>query len=263
MKAMMPILGKILNATLGILLLILPIQSACTLSADLSQAKISDCVILLHGLGRTSDSMEDMAAALEAAGFNALNLDYPSREHPIENLAREAIERGLHQCRNQGGKKIHFVTHSMRGILVRYYLSRHVIQELGRVVMLSPPNQGSEAVDVLKDDPFYQWILGTAGQQLGTDPEALVFRFGPVTYPVGIITGNKSTWFDTWLSDDIPGDDDGKVSVERAKVEGMSDFLVLPHGHTFIMNNQEVIEQTIYFLQHGRFQTRGKTDDKP
>jgi len=257
MKAIIPILGNILTSALGSLLLILP---ACPLSADAGKAKSSDCVILLHGLGRTSDSMDDMAAALKAAGFNALNLDYPSREHPIETLAIEAIERGLHQCRNKGGKKVHFVTHSMGGILVRYYLNRHVIPELGRVVMLSPPNQGSEAADELKDNTFYQWYFGPAGQQLGTDPEALVFRLGPVTYPVGIITGNKPTWFDAWLSDDIPGDDDGKVAVERAKVEGMSDFLVVPYGHTFIMNSQEVIEQTIYFLRHSRFQTRKKMD---
>jgi len=250
-----PALSNILRPALRSLLLTLLVLSVGFLATDvLAQAQSRDCVILLHGLGRTADSMDDMAEALQSAGYITINMDYPSREFPIEKLAVDTITSGIQQFRSRSKGRIHFVTHSMGGILVRYYLTQSKVPELGRVVMLSPPNQGSEVVDKLKDKSFYQWSFGPAGQQLGTKPDGFVFGLGPVTYPVGIITGSEHNLFDTWSSGQIPGDNDGKVSVERAKVEGMSDLLVLPHDHTSIMNQKDVIEQTIHFLRHGRFQ---------
>jgi pimeloyl-ACP methyl ester carboxylesterase len=143
------------------------------------------CVILLHGLGRTDRSMNVMAEALASAGYATSNLDYPSRDAPVEKLALDAIPRGLGRCRALEARRIHFVTHSMGGILVRYYLSQKSIAELGRVVMLSPPNQGSEVTDALQDTAFYQWHNGPAGQQLGTGSDSFVLQLGPVDYPVG------------------------------------------------------------------------------
>jgi len=212
------------------------------------------CVVLLHGLARTSNSMDAMDEALNAAGYRTANIDYPSTEKLIEALAMAAVPEGLGRCRQAGAAQIHFVTHSMGGILLRYYLTNEKIQELGRTVMLSPPNQGSEVTDRLKDTSIYQWVNGPAGQQLGTGPDGIAQRLPPVDYPVGIITGSEASFFDAVFSDMIPGEDDGKVAVERAKVEGMADFLVLPYGHTFIMEEEEVIGQVLYFLEHGSFQ---------
>lgn len=219
--------------------------------------KAVECVILLHGLGRTSRSMEKMAQALEGAGYHTVNIDYPSREFPIEQLAEQSIPQALQQCHAMDARSIYFVTHSMGGILVRYYLTKKAVRGLGRVVMLSPPNKGSEVTDALHDTAFYQWFNGPAGQQLGTGPGSFVVRLGPVDYPVGIITGNAHAMFDSWLADLIPGPNDGKVSVERAKVDGMTDFLVLPYAHPFIMEEDEVIEQTVQFLRHGKFKHEG------
>jgi pimeloyl-ACP methyl ester carboxylesterase len=215
-----------------------------------------ECVILLHGLGRTSRSLNKMADALEAAGFKPVNLDYPSRKKTIQELALDTMERGLDRCTRMQARTVHFVTHSMGGVLVRYYLTRHRPENLGRVVMLSPPNRGSEAADHLQDSALYRWFNGPAGQQLVTGPEGLPEQLGPIDFPLGIITGNQHSFFDAWLADVIPGTDDGKVSVERAKVEGMADFLVLPYSHPFIMNAEEVIKQTLQFLRGGRFGTR-------
>jgi pimeloyl-ACP methyl ester carboxylesterase len=219
----------------------------------------SECVILLHGLGRTSRSLSKMADALQAAGFGPVNLDYPSRKKTIQNLAMETIGRGLSRCAGMQARTIHFVTHSMGGVLVRYYLSRNRPENLGRVVMLSPPNQGSEAADHLRESALYEWFNGPAGQQLVTGPEGLPAQLGPVDFALGIITGNQHSFFDAWLADVIPGTDDGKVSVERAKVEGMADFLMLPYSHPFIMNANEVIEQTLHFLRNGRFDARSQS----
>ena len=147
--------------------------------------------------------------------------------------------------------RVHFVTHSMGGILVRFYLANHRLVNLGRVVMLSPPNQGSETVDKLANMPGFGWLNGPAGQQLGTDENSLPNRLGPADFELGIITGNRS--INLILSTMIPGPDDGKVAVERAKLAGMADFLVVPHSHPFIMKKPLVIEQTQFFLEHGRF----------
>jgi pimeloyl-ACP methyl ester carboxylesterase len=239
---------------LGFLLLALPTVDADPKSEPATKGP--ECVILLHGLGRTSRSLNKMADALQAAGFRAVNLDYPSRKKTIEELAPETIERGLSRCAKMRASTVHFVTHSMGGVLVRYYISHHRPENLGRVVMLSPPNRGSEAADHLRDTALYKWFNGPAGQQLVTGPGGLPEQLGPVDFPLGIITGNQHSFFDAWLADVIPGTDDGKVSVERAKVEGMADFLVLPYSHPFIMNAQEVIDQTLHFLRGGRFDAR-------
>jgi pimeloyl-ACP methyl ester carboxylesterase len=225
-------------------------DQAAAVAAPVDEGAV-ECVILLHGLARTDASMEKLAAALNADGYHVENIDYPSREYPVERLAMEYVGRAIESCRRYSPQTIHFVAHSLGGILVRYYLAHRQVEELGRVVMLSPPNHGSEVVDILGQLPGFYALNGPAGQQLGTDDNSLPNRIGPVDYSVGIITGSRS--INLILSLLIPGDDDGKVSIERAKLEGMADFLVVPHTHPFIMTSDRVIRQTMEFLQHGRF----------
>jgi len=212
-----------------------------------------ECVILLHGLGRTNSSLSKMAEALIERGFVIANIDYPSRKKTIEQLAYEAVPEGVAICQKANASRIHFVTHSMGGIVVRYYLAQETLKNLGRVVMLSPPNQGSLLVDEIADWDMYKWFNGPAGQQLGTGVDSIPLSLGPVSYETGIITGNIHSFFDAWAAEIIPREDDGKVSIDHAKVAGMADFLVLPHAHTFIMNKAEVIRQTLFFLLNGRF----------
>ncbi len=220
------------------------------------QPRYSDSVILLHGLGRTRYSMSKMESALKTEGYRVINLDYPSRKKSISALADETIRRGIEESYQHQANKVHFVTHSMGGILLRDYLSRNSIEKLGHTVMLSPPNKGSEVVDSLRTKFFFKWILGPAGQELGTDKESKPKNLDKVDFPVGIITGNKNAIFDGYFSNLIPGEVDGKVSVESAKVEGMVDFLVTANKHTFIMTDAEVIKQTIHFLKKGHFNRR-------
>ncbi len=214
-------------------------------------AEVNEAVILLHGLGRTKRSMAKLEHRLSDEGFRVFNMGYPSRLKKIETLAVETIPEAVSRCRKWGASQIHFVTHSMGGILVRYYLREKQIPELGRVVMLSPPNGGSEVVDKIGGSFIFKWYNGPAGQQLGTDSNSMPNRLGAVDFELGIITGDRS--INLFLSRLIPGVDDGKVAVEKAKVAGMKDFLVIHATHPFIMRNNTAMSQTIAFLKTGRF----------
>ncbi len=213
-------------------------------------------VVLLHGLARTGRSMRKMAEGLAEEGFEPHNVDYPSRKHTIEYFAEGILHQALEPIRWRPGSRIHFVTHSLGGIIVRYFLKHHEMNNLGRVVMLTPPNQGSELADLLKDAPVFKMSHGPAGQQLGT-ADNFLRKLGPVRFDLGVIAGQKS--LDPVSSRILSGPNDGRVAVERTKVPGMKDFLVVPFSHTFIMRHKEVIDQVVHFLRHGAFRHDGQS----
>ena len=221
------------------------------------QASRTEFVLLLHGLGRTSRSMRPVERRLAASGYAAVNIDYPSRKHPIDYLADVVLDKAIEPFKNVPQAKFHFVTHSLGGIIVRYYLKHHPLEGLGRVVMLSPPNQGSEVVDRLKETFFFKKTHGPAGQQLSASANDFLRELGPVGFELGVITGDRA--YEPWAPLLISGPNDGKVSVERAKVRGMKDLLVLPCSHTFIMRRADVISQVLYFLAHGVFDHKSVT----
>lgn len=200
--------------------------------------------------------MQKIATAFEQKGYRVANIDYPSREHPIEELAPMAIKDGLAGCSE--ASTVHFVAHSLGGILVRYYLENESIPELGRVVMIAPPNQGSEVVDDYRNVPGFAGFNGPAGLQLGTDDDGIVSELGPVNFELGVIAGTASV--NLILSQSLPNPDDGKVSVESTKVEGMSDFVQVRRSHPFIMRADEVIDYAIRFVQQGAFAETSAND---
>jgi len=221
-----------------------------------SIASASECVVLLHGLARSSMSMNKMQRGLENAGYETANIDYPSRDHTVEKLAEIAVPEGLAACRVADGvTRIHFVTHSLGGILVRQYLSKHEIAELGRVVMLGPPNQGSAAVDELGEVPGFDWLNGPAGRQLGKGAESVPLRLGPADFELGVIAGNRT--IDPITSAVLEDPDDGRVSVADTRLEGMADFVVVDHSHAFMMRMRRPIELTKTFLETGTFGESG------
>ena len=215
-----------------------------------------DQVVLVHGLGRTDRSMLRLQYHLEQRGYRVTRIRYLSREERIETLVREELADKLRECCSDPAIRVHFVTHSMGGILVRYYLANQEMENLGRVVMLSPPNRGSELADWVGRSPILRELLGPSARQLGTDSASVPLKLGGVDYELGIITGDRS--LNPFFSDIIPGEDDGKVSVEGAKVAGMTDFIVVPYSHSYIMMRKEVIDQVIQFLERGMFDHRAE-----
>lgn len=213
-------------------------------------ALAEDYVVVLHGIARTWRSMRSLSKFLETQGYAVLNVDYPSRRLSLESLV-QYVQEEVAAFNQDSKRKIHFVGYSLGGLLARGVIHRHRPANLGRVVQLAPPNQGSEVADFWKNNFLYQWIFGPAGQELGVEDKSFARILGPVDYELGIIAGSRP--WDPFSSAMIEGTNDGKVSVESTKVAGLTDHIIIPVSHTFIICRAEVHRQTVHFLKNGKF----------
>ncbi len=209
------------------------LRAGFTPVTDPTAKPAGETVVLLHGLGLGSWAMKRFEIALRRDGYEVVNLSYPSRTMPLEQLADQWLPRVLHENDADTATQLHFVTHSMGGILLRLWLRDQTATttnyqfptpnysgRLGRIVMLAPPNAGSEVVDRLIDFPPFRWITSVNGRRLGTGPDSLPRLLGPWTSTgrLGIIAGNRpfNPLFSAWMG----GPNDGKVSVASAQLEG-------------------------------------------
>ncbi len=212
-----------------------------------------DLVVLLHGLARSNAVMWLLASRLEDAGFQVRRVGYSSLNRSPEQMLEE-VRGQIDACCAAHRRRVHFVGHSMGGLLIRAYLEDEPVQNLGRVVLIGTPNQGTEVVDRFRDRWWMQ-MLGPAALSLGTDDDSFPNSLDAPYYPVGVIAGES--WRD--IDDEIlPGKDDGLVPVEATKLEGMSDFLVVRTGHAFMRYDDEVARQTVAFLKDGAFLRNGE-----
>ena len=207
-------------------------------------------LVLLHGLGRTKWSLWPVAREARRRGRTVHNLGYPSRSAPIEALAEDVG----HHLENvaSSGEPVDVVTHSMGGIVLRAAVASGIVspESLHRVVMLAPPNHGSELADRLRDFTIYRFALGPAGQQIGTGEHSVPLRLPPAPFEVGVIAGRRSNMLFARM---LGAESDGKVTVESARLEGMRDLVVVDRAHTFIMWAPDVLEHIFSFLATGRF----------
>lgn len=218
-----------------------------------------DTVVLLHGLGRTPRSMLGVHFWLHRAGYRVVRLGYPSRSATLEEIVTRHISPGLAKLRLHEGNRVHFVTHSLGGIVFRAWArTRPADFPLGRAVLLAPPNQGSEIIDHVKRVPVLKHALGPVARNLGTDAESIPNTLGPVPPGTGVIMGNRATWpfwvFSKWVG---PASD-GVVTIEGGRVPGIEDFVVLPTDHALIAWHPKVLNAVVRYLDSGRFHPESK-----
>lgn len=208
-------------------------------------------LVLLHGLGRTRLSMWRLSRRAAQRGFAVHNIGYPSRRAVVAAHAARVGSRLASLAEAEG--PLDAVTHSLGGIVLRAAVAGGWLPAtaLGRVVMLAPPNAGSELADALARTSLFRLAVGPAGPQLGTGANGIPTALPPVTFETGVIAGARGT--NLLFARAFSGPNDGKVSVERAAVAGMRDFVAMPCGHTFIMDRRDVVRQIFHFLEHGEF----------
>jgi pimeloyl-ACP methyl ester carboxylesterase len=234
--------------SLGFWFISLIMLAACGCSIH-NNPDSTEQVILLHGLGRKGQAMFLLQKRIREAGYEAHSIEYASLQEPPEVLLEKVAEQ-IELCCRDVSRPVHFVGHSLGGLIVRAYLDKMPLKHLGRVVLLGTPSQGSELVDIYGDSWLFK-ILGPTARVLGTDADSFPNRIGPPYYPLGIIAGTSS--LNPITDKHLPGPDDGLVSVKSTKIDGMTDFLLVDTSHSMMRYNQTVARETIHFLKNGSF----------
>ncbi len=214
-------------------------------------------VVLLHGLGRSRSSMGALHLTLEQAGYEVMDVGYPSTRRSIAEHV-EQLNGLLDQiAAHEGIKTVSFVTHSLGGMVARATLAAESQwqQSLGvhRLVMLAPPSTGSAIAQSLQHFLPFQWFAGEAGQQLTLDEAR---RIPLPSCKFGIVAGNRKPG--KGYNPLLDGEDDGVVRVEEARLPGAEDFWVVPNLHTFIMEDDLVMQGVVHYLRSGKFLSQSR-----
>lgn len=223
-------------------------QDTTTETAKAYSIKDKELVFLLHGIGKGAYDMDALAKRINNSGYAVLNWDYPSTDHSLADLA----DKLAMEVERFPEYKIHFVTHSMGGIVVRTFLSKHDVKKMGRLVMIAPPSQGAELAEFFCEWPIYKYMLGPAGQELKPGESGKCVDAGIPTCEFGIIAGGIGR--PLGINPLLPGDNDGTVTVESTKLEGSKDFTLVPYPHPVIQMMGRTAELTLNFLETGQFQ---------
>jgi len=210
-----------------------------------------DVVVLLHGLGRSAPSMWLLDYRLSQAGYDVYRLSYDSISQSPSQIV-DVVTQQLEVCCQHTQRTVHFVGHSLGGLVIRAYLANQKPQNLGRVVLLGTPNQGTPIVDYFKSWRGFDNLGPTTGE-LGTNHQSFPNKLGNPDYPVGVIAGYTGWHINDWY---LPGDDDGLVPLSATQIPNMADYLVLKVGHGMLRYRADVAQQTLHFLQHGQFNHR-------
>ncbi len=231
------------------LLVLLP---AMTPPSPAAEPDPRECVVLLHGVAMSGWVMRPLARSLERAGYRVVNLGYPSRTMPAAEIADRWLPDALRAHAVARAPRLHFVVHSLGSLVTRLHLRDRRPANLGRVVMIGPPNHGSAAADRAARSGFLRWLVGVNLAPLGTGPGSIAAQLGPADFDVGIIagTGRINPLFNGVLAGERH---DGVVTLESARLEGMGDFIVTPHSHTVMLWRRDVIGQVLAYLRDGRF----------
>ena len=209
-----------------------------------------ETVIVVHGFARRAGSMEKLAEHIHQAGYEVRNIEYSSIQKSLDEVQSDVFEKFDQYIFSNPGRKIHFVGHSLGGLLVRAYLDRKSLKNLGSVVLMGVPNKGSALVNEYEERWYFSW-LGPVLSELRVDDSQFLKKLKAPYYKVGVIAGSKP--YSRFSDSSLEGAHDGMVSVESAQLEGMSDFILIDVNHSRMKRDHRVIDQVVYFLKHARF----------
>lgn len=233
----------------SVILLILTVTACVNLTT--SKNEQAELVVLSHGLGRSDNAMWMLQRRIEAAGFNVCSIDYETFGQSVKHVLTQAKEE-INACISDG-KIVHFVGHSLGGLVIQDFLSKTSATDrrfvLGEVVLIGTPNKGSEVANKLKDH-FLMSLDGGIGQALQTGSKTLGSQIKTSGIAVGVIAGTQSS---SMTSQFFSGPNDGLVSVESTKTENMKDFITLPVSHSAMRYDETVSDQVAHFLRQGKF----------
>ena len=222
-----------------------------SLSAGSAPVKIfrGEWVVLVHGLLSGPRALLPIEKELVRNGYRVISFRYDSRNQSIKS-ASEMLGREIAHRIPAGAKRVHFVTHSLGTIIVRYHLAESTMKNQGRFVMIAPPNQGSSwGRTLVKNVPFFNYILGVAGRDVQHSPASRLP--GPPPCEFGIIAGAMGNSYG--LNPFIIGDNDGTIAVSETVLDGATDYLLVRGQHTLLLSRKDVIDNVVSFLGTGKF----------
>lgn len=215
-------------------------------------------VILIHGIIRSSKSLDWLHKPLEKDGYTVIRFDYPSTRVTIEESAAHlnSVIRSLKDI-----EEINFIVHSMGGLVVRASLAKHTDKRIKRMVMVGVPNLGAKMANQFKSLGLFKAIMGPAGQQLISGPDAPVSKLPTPQFEFAIVAGARGT--ENGFNPLIPGDDDGTVSVASTRLPGAADFMTVPVLHSFLMLSERASNGAMHFIKTGRLREDGEPQPIP
>ncbi|HES59660.1 MAG: hypothetical protein JW956_06145 [Calditrichaceae bacterium] len=229
-------------------IIIFAFASAQNISLSDNDAEKEDYVYILHGFAQSKWSMKLLSLRLEKAGFVVERIGYKSLNRSPKDILRDITEQ-INADLPDTNYTVHFVGQSLGGLMIRAYLDSNRIANLGRVVLIGTPNQGTPVVDKYRDS-WWMKILGPMPRALGTDANSFPNSIDDPYYPVGIIAGNMKIEINEEM---MPGEDDGIVPLKSTILEAMTDMVIIETNHIFLPKSLPAAKQTIAFLRTGRF----------
>ena len=205
-------------------------------------------IVLVHGFGRSTLAMSKFEEFFEQEGYQVYSIVYSSLTQDIDGIKKEFFQK-VNKHLDGVDQTVHFVGHSMGGLMIRSYLDQHKVKNLGNVVLLGSPNKGTPLVEFVEDKWYYP-LAGPALKSLSSKGSKFLSSLKRPYYTLGVIAGYRSG---RQGGEIIPGRDDGIVPFESTKVDGMKDFLALAESHYSMRYSFRVMKQVQYFLAHGEF----------
>ncbi len=208
----------------------------------------SETVLLLHGFMRSKANMIAFEQALKKKPYQVKNWSYPSRKKRIEQHADDLVLQLQSLAQQSPGQPIHFVTHSMGGLIVRCALNHpncpHEAQ-IGKAVLIAPPNRGSSFACALHKYKTLRHILGeNSGEQLMTTPLDGFDSFGNFPKEMSLLVISGTMGWNPFIS----GRNDGKVRLAETCLKTPHDHEYCYAGHSWICYHPAVIKKTLTFL---------------